>query len=295
MRTPQPTPRHRARLTTLALCVLVSAAGCNRETSDEAIARGQAALQNGDYAQAARHLRRAAKHNPNHPVIHFNLGMALLHANNHKAAAKAFEAAEAGSPEDCTEALEALAQTHRLAGDYDAAILALTRAFNKVNRKAHLVAALAVCEMEQGRVESARQLLQDARDTDDSDPVALFNMAVLMQRPAFDNPVKAAENYFAFIINPRSLDHPAERRRAAAALRDIHARRSDSLQLQIDDLLIKSRTARNNATSLTLATEAFRLDPSNPEALLVMIQALKELGRTRQAELLTTYFHTIHD
>ena len=55
----------------LFLSALISAvlSGCNRETSDDAIRNGQAALLAGDYKTAATHLARAAKLNPENDIV----------------------------------------------------------------------------------------------------------------------------------------------------------------------------------------------------------------------------------
>lgn len=282
-------------LQTIALVALVLSfvAGCARETSDEAIANGQSALLTGDYTKAVHHLRRAAKLNAENEIVLYNLGMAHLMAKNYKAAKKAFEASAKLNKDNGTEALEGLAQTCRLAGDYEGAILAFERALDKVNRKPHLVAGLAVCEMEQGNPVSAHEYLKQALATDNSDPVALFNMAVLMQKPEFNESSQAAEMYVRFITSSRSADYSAERTRAIKALKDINARRSDELQMQIDDRLVKARMAKNKATALDYAVDAVKLDQSNPDAFWALIKTLYANGRPGQAEMMKKNFLTI--
>ncbi len=156
----------------LILAVLVSAVlpGCNRETSDDAIRNGQAALLAGDYPQAVKHLSRAAKLNPENAIVLYNLGMAQLMTADYKAAARSFDASDRWDVDGNTEALEGLALARREAGDYEGAISAFERAFAKVSRKPHLVAGMAVCEMEQGNMEYAKRILEDALITDPNDP-----------------------------------------------------------------------------------------------------------------------------
>lgn len=285
--------KRRLQILASACLVLVFVTGCARETSDEAIAHGQSALLVGDYAKAVRHLRRAAKLNSENEVVLYNLGMAHLLATNYKAAEKAFDASDRLNKDNNTDALEGLAQTRRLAGDYEGAISAFTRAFDKVNRKAHLIAGLAVCEMEQGNNEYARQLLLEALATDNSDPVAIYNMAVLMQKPQFTETAAAAEMYVRFITSSRSTTYPTERTLAIEAIQALNASRSDELQMQIDECLVRARMAKNKTDALNYAVDAVKLDQSNPDAFLALIKTLRSNGRTAQAEMMKKNFLAI--
>lgn len=285
--------KRRLQILASACLVLVFVTGCARETSDEAIAHGQSALLVGDYAKAVRHLRRAAKLNSENEVVLYNLGMAHLLATNYKAAEKAFNASDRLNKDNNTDALEGLAQTRRLAGDYEGAISAFTRAFDKVNRKAHLIAGLAVCEMEQGNNEYARQLLLEALATDNSDPVAIYNMAVLMQKPQFTETAAAAEMYVRFITSSRSTTYPTERTLAIEAIQALNASRSDELQMQIDECLVRARMAKNKTDALNYAVDAVKLDQSNPDAFLALIKTLRSNGRTAQAEMMKKNFLAI--
>ena len=293
MSTPLSAFKRRLLIIALASFVLSLVAGCARETSDEAIANGQAALISGDYAKAVSHLRRAAKLNSENEIVLYNLGMAHLFARNYKAAEKAFDASDKLNKDNGTEALEGLAQARRLAGDFEGAISAFERAFNKANRKAYLVAGLAVCEMEQGNNEYARELLGKALATDNTDPVALFNMAVLMQKPQFEASPQAAEMYVRFISSTRSAMYPAEVSRAIEAIKTINANRSDELQMKVDELLVQARMAKRKSSALDYAVEAVTLDQSNPDALLALIKTLTNVGRTNQAETIKRRFLTI--
>ncbi len=274
----------------LASFALTTLSGCNRESSEEAIGKGQTALIGGEYKTAARHLKRAVKLNPGNDIILYNLGMAQMLATDYKAADRSFDEADQVSKDGSTDALEALAETRRLAGDPEGAIRAIERAFSKVNRKAHLVAGLAVCEMEQGHNEYAHQLLQEALDTDDLNPVALFNMAVLLQKPQFNKPTKAADLFSRFITSAESAKFETQKLRAIDALREINASRSEELQMQIDNLLMKARTAKTKNDTVNLTVEAVLLDRSNPDSMQSLIKALKDSGRTQQATALLTNF-----
>ncbi len=277
----------------LASLVLTTLPGCNRESSEEAIGRGQTALLGGDYKVAARHLKRAVKLNPNNDIILYNLGMSQMLAADYKAAERSFDASDQISKDGNTDALEALAETRRLAGDYDGAIRAIERAFSKVNRKAHLVAGLAVCEMERGNNGYAQDLLQEALDTDSENPVALFNMAVLLQKSHFNKPTTAAELFSRFIKNADSNKFEAVRSRAIQALHEINANRPEELQTQIDELLVKARTSKTKTDVLKLTLQAFLLDQSNPDAMQALIKALKDSGRTRHANMMLTNYNVI--
>ncbi len=274
----------------LASLALITFPGCNRESSEEAIGRGQTALLDGDYKAATRHLKRAVKLNPGNEIILYNLGMAQMLATDYKAADRSFDEADRVSKDGNTDALEALAEARRLAGDPEGAIRAIERAFSKVNRKAHLVAGLAVCEMEQGHNEYAHQLLQEALDTDSHNPVALFNMAVLLQKPQFNKPTKAADLFAQFITSAESAKFEKQKLRAIDALREINASRSEELQMQIDNLLMKARTAKTKNDTVNLTVEAVLLDRSNPDSMQGLIKALKDSGRTQQATALLTNF-----
>ncbi len=288
-----PIGQHRLHAVLLAFLLVASLSGCNRETSNEAIGRGQTALLSGDYKAATRHLKRAVKLNPDNDIIHYNLGMAQLMATDYKGAERSFDKADKINLDGNTDALEALAEARRLKGDYKGAIQAFERAFSKVNRKAHLVAGLAICEMEQGNNEYAHQLLQEALATDSKDPIAIFNMAVLMQKPQFNKPTKAAELYARFITSSESATYVKERGRAIQAIADIGSARPDELQMQIDDLLVKARTAKNKADAFTLTLEALLLDQSNPDSMLALIKVLKASGRAKHAEMMQTNFKSI--
>lgn len=288
-----PLGKHRLYAVLLASLLLASLPGCNRETLNEAIGRGQTALLSGDYKAATRHLKRAVKLNPSNDILLYNLGMAQMMATDYKGAERSFDEADQINVDGNTDALEALAETRRLKGDYSGAIRAFERAFSKVNRKAHLVAGLAVCEMEQGHNEYAHQLLQEALATDSKDPIAIFNMAVLMQKPQFNKPTQAAELFSRFITSSESANFAKEKTRAIQAIAEIGSTRPEELQMQIDDLLIKARKAKNNADAFSLTLEALLLDQSNPDSMLALIKALKASGRAKHAEMMQSNFKAI--
>lgn len=279
----------------LILAVLVSAVlpGCNRETSDDAIRNGQAALLAGDYPQAVKHLSRAAKLNPENAIVLYNLGMAQLMTADYKAAARSFDASDRWDVDGNTEALEGLALARREAGDYEGAISAFERAFAKVSRKPHLVAGMAVCEMEQGNMEYAKRILEDALITDPNDPVALFNLAVLMQKPHFNDPQTAAAHYVRFLMHTPPDQHVAEREKALARLKEINASRSPDLQLEIDDKIMEARSAARPADALLAAAQAVKLDESNPDAFWLFQQSLLKAGKSREAGLALARFRTV--
>ncbi len=276
----------------LMMCVLLLffANGCNRETSPEAISRGQAALSNGNYTEAATHLKRAAKLNSNNEVVHFNLGMAYLLSAEYKSAVKAFEKAEKLNTDGGTSALEGLAEAYRQMGEYDKAQNAIRRAYNKVNRKAHLVAAYAACEMEQGYYASAEKLLSEALTSDPKDPVALFNMAVFNNKPYSNEPQIAAKYYVNFLIVANKTDYAKERARAVEAIREINDRRSYEVQEAIDKLMVEAASIKDPGRAAMLISEAYGIDRSNPHTLWSLARKLDEANRPRDAKRMRLIF-----
>ena len=283
----------RTQVAILAALTIACVSGCNRESSNEAIGHGQNALQNGDYPTAIRHLKRAVKLNPGNEILFFNLGMAQLLAKDYSGAITAFDQAEKLNIDGNTEALEGLAEARRQMGDYAGAIQAFERAIEKVNRKAHLVAGMAVCEMEQGNDENAYELLQQALGTDNHEPVALFNMASLMMKPKYNEPQKAAELYARFLLESVKSTYPQERARAIEAIKTIGANRPAALQMQIDDLMMAAKTTKSPAESLKQAAEAVRLDQSNPDALWELLERLSAAGHKKDASVIRLRFQTI--
>lgn len=284
----------RTQVAILASLTFACVSGCNRESSNEAIGHGQNALQNGDYPAAIRHLKRAVKLNPSNEILYFNLGMAQLLSKDYPSAITAFDQAEKLNIDGNTEALEGLAEARRQLGDYAGAIQAFERAIEKVNRKAHLVAGMAVCEMEQGNDENAYELLQQALGTDNHEPVALFNMAVLMQKPKYNEPQKAAELYARFLLESNNKStYPKECARAIEAIKTIGANRSAALQMQVDDLMMAAKTTKSPAEALKQAAEAVRLDQSNPDALWELLERLAASGHKKDAAAIRLRFQTI--
>ena len=283
----------RVQTVVMAALMLACVSGCNKETSDEAIGRGQRALIDGDYKQAVYHLSRAAKLNPENDIVLYNLGMAQLLGKDYKGAVRSFDASDKLNRETDPDALEALAHARREMGDYDGAIRAFERAFSKVNRKAYLVAGMAVCEMDQGHNEYAKQLLLEALATDANDPIALFNMAALMQKPQFGEPQKAAGFYIQFLVKSRKDDFPVQRTTAVSQISAISANRPPELQMKIDDKIMAAKTARKPATARDLATEAVLMDQSNPDSLWMLMEALKSAGDVNNAAIIRSRFNTI--
>lgn len=277
----------------ISALMMACLSGCNRETSDEAISRGQHALIGGNYEKAVYHLKRAAKLNPENDIVHYNLGMAQLLEKDYKGAAHSFDLSDKLNRETDTAALEALAHTRREMEDYDGAIRAFERAFSKVNRKADLVAGMAVCEMDQGHNEYAKQLLMEALATDGNDPIALFNMAALMQKPQFGEPQKAAGFYIQFLVKSRKSDFQAQRAKAVSQIREISANRSPELQMKIDDKIMAAKMAKKPATARDIATEAVLMDQSNPDSLWVLMESLKAAGDINNAGIIRNRFNTI--
>jgi Flp pilus assembly protein TadD len=65
------------------------------QRSNELMAEGEAALERGDHVEAIAAFRKAAFVDPDHPVAHLNLGLALEVAGDAPAARRAYRAARA--------------------------------------------------------------------------------------------------------------------------------------------------------------------------------------------------------
>lgn len=280
----------------LSALACIGLLGCHRESLDDAVRLGQQSLRMGNYPQAIQHLSRAVQLKPSNPILHYNLGMAYLLSSDYKKAAKAFDTADRLDVEGNAIALEGLARARREMGDYEGAISAFERAFAKVNRRADLVAGMAVCEMEQGNMEYAKRNLDDALITDPHDAVALFNLAVLMQKPHFNDPQRAAELYARFLTSVQE-HYPVEREKARSRLQEIHQQRTPELQLLIDDKIMEASTAKRPIDACLAAAQAVKLDESNPDAYWIFLQALQKAGKVREASLAQERFKLIfpHD
>ena len=279
----------------LLLCVtlLFFANACSRETSPEAISRGQAALRNGKYTEAAAHLKRAAKLNSKNDVVHYNLGMAYLLAGEYKAAAKAFEKSEELCTDGGTSALEGLAEAYRQMGDYGKAQNTISRAFGKVNRKAHLVAAYAVCEMEQGNYANAEKLLSEALTTDPKDPVALFNMAAFKNKPQSNEPQEAAKYYVYFLVVADKTELARERGRAVDAIKEINDGRSYEVQDAIDMRMLEAESIKDPGRAAAVIADAYGIDRSNPHTLWSLTRKLDEANKPREAKMMRQIFSEV--
>ena len=141
-------------------------------------------------------------------------------------------------------------------------------------------------------MEYAKQLLDEALVTDANDPVALFNLAALMQKPHFDEPRRAAEMYVRFLMRTPKDQHLPERQKALLRLKEIHASRPPELQLQIDDKIMQARAAQRPNDAFLAAADAVRLDESNPDSFWVFQQALLKAGKNREAAMALERFRT---
>ncbi|NLB70229.1 MAG: tetratricopeptide repeat protein [Lentisphaerae bacterium] len=269
----------------IIMCVLslIILQGCNRETSPEAISRGQTALKNGKYQEAIKHLKRAAELNKNSDIVYYNLGMAYLNNHEYKLAATAFEKSEKLCVDGSTHALEGLANAHRQMNEYEKAQNAIRRAFGKVNRKAHLVAANAACEMGQGNFANAEKLLSEALITDPKDPVALFNMAVFKKKPQINKPPKAVNFYIKFLMLTAKTEFSKEREIAIEAIRAINVARPGDVEVAIDQRMVDAASTKDPISAAILIAEAYDIDRSNPDILWSLIRKLEEAGKKREA------------
>lgn len=82
----------------------------------ELMADGEAALGRGEHADAVTAFRKAAYLDPDHPVAHLNLGLALEVAGDRPAARRAYAAARAAIERCDTAAVEAALEGYQLDG-----------------------------------------------------------------------------------------------------------------------------------------------------------------------------------
>jgi chemotaxis protein methyltransferase CheR len=72
----------------------------------ELLATGEAAAERGDHAAAAASFRQAAYLDPDHPLAHFHLGLALEALGDERSAQRAFRAAAAAIDGASTQAIQ---------------------------------------------------------------------------------------------------------------------------------------------------------------------------------------------
>jgi hypothetical protein len=82
----------------------------------ELMAEGEAALGRGDHGEAVAAFRKAAYLDPDQPLAHLNLGLALEVAGDGTAARRAYAAARAAIDRCDTSAVEAALEGYHLDG-----------------------------------------------------------------------------------------------------------------------------------------------------------------------------------
>lgn len=102
----KPLPRHRRR----------SAAPTAAPSAVELMAAGEAALDRGEHLEAVTAFRKAVYLDPDHPVAHLNLGLALEVAGDGPASLRAYAAARAAVDRCDTAAVEAALEGYQLDG-----------------------------------------------------------------------------------------------------------------------------------------------------------------------------------
>ena len=80
----------------------------------ELLAEGEAALGRGDHAAAVTAFRKAAFVDPDHPLTHLNLGLALEVVGDHRSALRAYAAARAAIERGDTAAVESTLEGYHL-------------------------------------------------------------------------------------------------------------------------------------------------------------------------------------
>ncbi len=272
-------------LSVLAPAALL-ASGCSRVPPEEAVARGQAALAEGRYKEAADLLDDAAYGNPENPVVFYNLGMARMLAGDFRAARAAFaESAKFAAGEERRNAVQGLAESWRRAGDPKQAVEVYTEAIAN-DRSACLLAGLAGIEMELGEIEAAHEHLTEAAADDRHDPTYLFNSGLLYSTDAkLDVPLAARRLTDFLLEGDNAARYPAQADLARKRLAGLAARRPAALQERIDTILERCLNPGSMSQDdvLRLAKAAYDLDPSNPFALETLAAVVAARGDRRSA------------
>lgn len=277
-------------LSALALAALL-AAGCSRVPPEEAVARGQAALAEGRYKEAASLLDDAVYANPENPVVFYNLGMARLLAGDFRAARAAFsESAKFASGEDRRRAVQGLAEAWRRTGDARQAAEVYTEAIEAGDRSACLLAGLAGIELERGELQAAHRHLSEAAADDPSDPTYLFNSGWLFSTDEKLDPTVASKRLVDFVANgENAARYPAQAEAARRRLAALADKRPAALQAKIDALLEKCENpppGTRPIDALRFAKDAYELDQSNAFALEVFMDLAAAQRNRRVADAL---------
>ncbi|MCL1910557.1 MAG: tetratricopeptide repeat protein [Kiritimatiellaeota bacterium] len=274
--------------TLFVVCAVVLAAvGCGAPNAEDTFRSGEAAYESGDYATARKHFKRFAKLKPDSDIAAYNLGMACLKLENFSAAADAFERADSLSKDAGTEALEALAQTRRLAGKPDEALKVYDRAIKKANRQPHLLAGMAQCHIDKGQYGYAENSLKEALTISaGKDPAALFNMGVLFTKPAHADPAKAALYYHNFLRHHRNNpEFATETVRAARALAELNDNVPADLREKVTLKIAEAgKFSQDKVKRLNLLFQAWYTFPASQDAMSAYVKQCLTVGGPYAAE-----------
>lgn len=275
------TPPSRTILPALALAALL-AGGCSRVPPDEAVARGQAALAEGRWREAADLLDDAVDAHAEDPVFFYNLGMARLNAGDFRAARSAFsESAKFAAGNERLNAVQGLAEAWRRAGDLQRAAEVYNEAIQAGDRSACLLAGLAGIELECGELQAAQIHISQAAAADPKDPTYLFNSGWLFSTDEkLDVPVAARRLVDFLTQGDNAANYPAQADLARKRLAGLAARRPPALQERIDAVLERCHNPGRMSPGdvLKLAQAAYELDPSNPFALETLANVAASQG-----------------
>lgn len=265
-----------------ALAVL-AAGGCSRVPPEEAVARGQAALAEGRWKEAASLLDAAADAHPENSVVFYNLGMARLNAGDFRRARAAFaESAKFAAGDVRRRAVQGLAEAWRRAGDLQRAYDVYDEAIGAGDRSACLLAGQAGIELERGELNAAQLHLSQAATDDPHDPTYLFNSGWLFSTDERLDVTLASERLVAFILaGDNAKLYPAQAEAARRRLATLADKRPAALQEKIDALLERclDPAAARSAAAFKAAVAAYQLDQSNAFALETAVDLARRQGR----------------
>ena len=275
---------------TLSLAALL-AAGCSRVPPEEALARGQAALAAGRYAEAAPLLAVVARANPENPVAFYNLGMARLLSGDNRGARSAFsESLVFAAGDDRRRAVQGLAEAWRRGGDAEKAVEVYTKAIDDGDRSACLLAGLAGIELDCGEIHAAHSHLTQAAADDPKDATYLFNSGWLYSTDAKLDVTRAAERLVDFLATGTNAAlYPAQAAAARSRIAGLSARRPAALQARIDANLVRSYEAERTdpEASFKATVAAYQLDQSNEDALKRLVELSKAAGDAQRVAALS--------
>ncbi|MCL1857034.1 MAG: tetratricopeptide repeat protein [Kiritimatiellaeota bacterium] len=252
-------------------------AGCSREPEAVTFARYNEAVAKQDFATAARCMRKISATRPDSALTFYNLGIAELETEAYKRAAAAFEEAARLTTDGSTDALEALARVRMLQGRYDEANRAYEEAMALAGRTARILAGSAAVELRQDQAALALVLLKEALAVNVDEPVALFNMGILLKGALQDK--SGARKYFEQFLKRAPESDVTARKKAEAIVKELASEPLEWTSARAGVLLLEAGQTQDKAAKVRKAEEAVQEDPLSAEAWWALAGYLAAEGR----------------